>query len=152
MRRAEEARAEAVERFRSVFERAPVGMALVARDGRFTLANEAMGEFLGRPGGRAARAAPSATSPIPTTCAATARCCGGWWRGSCAEWNAEKRYVRPSGEVRWGALRALLLRDADGAAQHCLALVRDVTEQRLAQRRRSASHGVLRGSWPAARR
>ena len=49
VRRAEEARAEAVERFRSVFERAPVGMALVTRDGRFTLANEAMAEFLGRP-------------------------------------------------------------------------------------------------------
>ena len=64
--------------------------------------------------------------------------------GELAEWNAEKRYVRPSGEVRWGAVRALLLRDADGRTQHCLALMRDVTDQRLSERRRSALHGVSR--------
>ena len=60
--------------------------------------------------------------------------------GELSEWNTEKRYVRPTGEVRWGALRALLLRDADGEAQHTLALVRDVTEQRLA---RAAALGAV---------
>ena len=64
--------------------------------------------------------------------------------GELAEWNTEKRYVRPTGEVRWGALRALLLHDADGEARHCLALIRDITEQRLAERRRAALHGVSR--------
>jgi diguanylate cyclase (GGDEF)-like protein len=48
IRAAERARIEAVERFRSVFERAPVGIALVARGGRLELANEALAEFLGR--------------------------------------------------------------------------------------------------------
>ena len=42
-----------------------------------------------------------------------------------------------------GALRALLLHDADGRSTHCLALLRDVTEQRRAERRRAAAHGVL---------
>jgi diguanylate cyclase (GGDEF)-like protein/PAS domain S-box-containing protein len=64
--------------------------------------------------------------------------------GELKEWNTEKRYVRPDGEVRWGALRALLLRDAHGRPAHCLALVRDVTDQRFAERCRAAGHGVLR--------
>ncbi|MEO8687170.1 MAG: PAS domain S-box protein [Solirubrobacteraceae bacterium] len=113
VRRAEEARAEAVERFRSVFERAPVGMALVARDGRFTLANEAMSEILGRPGGELLQVGVGhVTHPddMPATADALQRMVA----GELAEWNAEKRYVRPSGEIRWGALRALLLYDAEG--------------------------------------
>ena len=63
--------------------------------------------------------------------------------GELGEWNTEKRYVRPDGEVRWGALRALLLHDAEGRSSHCLVLVRDVTEQRRAERQRAAAHGVL---------
>ena len=143
VRRAEGARTEAVERFRSVFERAPIGMALLARDGRFTLANEAMAEFLGRPGDTLLDCrVGDVTHPddMPATSEALRRMVA----GELAEWNAEKRYVRPSGEVRWGALRALLLRDADGRTQHCLALLRDVTDQRLSERRRSALHGVSR--------
>jgi len=143
IRRAEEARAEAVERFRSVFERAPVGMALLARDGHFTLANEAMAEILGR------RRSELLTIGIghvthPDDMPATAAALRQMVAGELAEWNAEKRYVRPSGEIRWGALRALLLHDAEGRPQHALALLRDVTEQRLAERRRSATHGVAR--------
>ena len=141
VRRAEGARAVAVERFRSVFERAPVGMALVARDGRFTLANEAMGEILGRPAGELLELGVAhVTHPedMPETADALRRMV----EGELPEWNAEKRYVRPSGEIRWGALRAMLLYDAEGRPQHALALLRDVTEQRLAERRRSALHGV----------
>jgi diguanylate cyclase (GGDEF)-like protein/PAS domain S-box-containing protein len=143
VRRAEEARAEAVQRFRSVFERAPVGMALVARDGRFTLANEAMAEILGRPGGELLKVGVGhVTHPddMPETADALRRMVA----GELPEWNAVKRYVRPGGEIRWAALRALLLYDAEGRPQHTLALLRDVTEQRLAERRRSALHAVAR--------
>jgi diguanylate cyclase (GGDEF)-like protein len=52
--------------------------------------------------------------------------------------------VRPTGEIRWGAARTLLLYDAEGVAQHCLGIIRDITDQRLAERRRSALHEVSR--------
>ena len=143
VRRAEEARAEAVERFRSVFERAPVGMALLARDGRFTLANEAMAEFLGRPGGALLGVHASRTSPIPTTCARRARRCGGWWRASCRSGTPRSatcgRAARSAGAPCGRCSCA-----TPTAGPSCLALVRDVTEQRLAERRRSALHGVAR--------
>ena len=36
-----------------------------------------------------------------------------------------------------------MLHDAEGRSTHCLALLRDVTEQRVAERCRAAAHGVL---------
>ena len=64
--------------------------------------------------------------------------------GELSEWNVEKRYLRPTGEVRWGALRVLVLSDADGVARYFLALIRDITDQRLAERWRTALHGASR--------
>jgi len=142
MRHAEGARAEVVERFRSVFDRAPVGMALISRGGRFALVNGALAEFLGRSAGRLLDCTVADVSH-PDDLADSVDALRRLAAGDLAEWNADKRYVRPGGEVRWGALRALLLRDADGTASHCLALIRDITAERLAERRRSALHEVL---------
>jgi diguanylate cyclase (GGDEF)-like protein/PAS domain S-box-containing protein len=143
LRLAEQGREEAVVRFRSVFERAPIGMALAAPGGRFVLVNEAMAEFLGRPADALLEcrvADVSHAEDMPETAEALRRMLA----GELAEWNTVKRYVRPTGEVRWGALRALLLYDADGHVQHSLAIVRDVTAERLGERRRSALYGVSR--------
>ena len=140
IRAAERERAELAERFRVVFERAPVGMALVGRDGTFDLVNEALCEFMGRDDLVGARVADvTHADDLAESAEAIRRMAA----GELDEWNTEKRYVRPDGEVRWGALRALLLRDAEGRTTTCLALIRDVTEQRLAERRRAAAHGVL---------
>ena len=139
VRQAEQAR----EHLRLAFERAPVGMALMTRDGRFALANEAMAEFLGRPAD-ALRDCTVADVTHPEDLAESSEALRRMLAGELSEWNVEKRYVRPTGEIRWGALRTLLLSDADGQAQYTLALVRDITEQRLAERRRSALHEVSR--------
>ena len=140
IRAAERERAELAERFRGVFERAPVGMALVGRGGTFDLVNEALCEFMGRDDLVGARVA---DVTHPDDLAESADAIRRMAAGELDEWNTEKRYVRPDGEVRWGALRALLLHDAEGRNTACLALIRDVTEQRLAERRRAAAHGVL---------
>jgi diguanylate cyclase (GGDEF)-like protein/PAS domain S-box-containing protein len=140
IRAAERERAELAERFRGVFERAPVGMALVGRNGTFDLVNEALCEFMGRDDLVGVRVA---DVTHPDDLAESADAIRQMAAGELDEWNTEKRYVRPDGEVRWGALRALLLRDAEGRTTTCLALIRDVTGQRLAERRRAAVHGVL---------
>jgi diguanylate cyclase (GGDEF)-like protein/PAS domain S-box-containing protein len=104
----ERERIELGERFRSVFERAPVGIALVAPGGEVTLANEALAEFLGRETLVGLRVE-ELTHPddIDQHVAAIRQLAA----GELAEWNAEARYVRPDGEVRWGAVRALLVRE-----------------------------------------
>ena len=141
-RAAERARIEAVERFRTVFERAPVGIALIAPGGSFELVNETLAEFLGRDREELeGMLVEAVTHPedVPESAETMRRLAA----GELDEWNMVKRYLRPDGEVRWGALRALILRDADGRRTHRLALIRDITEQRLAERRRAAAHGVL---------
>ena len=135
IRAAERARIESDERFRAIFERAPVGMALVARGGRFALVNEALAEFLGRDRDALAGHARSRDVTHPEDMPASAEAMRQLAAGELDEWNTEKRYVRPDGEVRWGALRALLLRDADGRSTHCLAL--------RARRHRAAARGAL---------
>ena len=84
-------------------------MALVARDGRFTLPTRRWGEFLGRGRRKAAGVPRVGDVTHPDDMPATAEALRRMAAGELPEWNAEKRYVRPSGEVRWGALRALLL-------------------------------------------
>jgi diguanylate cyclase (GGDEF)-like protein/PAS domain S-box-containing protein len=138
----EQARAEAVERFRTVFERAPVGMALIGRGGRFEHVNEAMAEFLGRD---VATLLESTVADVthPEDLEESRAAIRAMTSHEIEEWNTEKRYVRPGGEVRWGTLRALLVHDAEGRPAQGLALVLDITDQRLAEHRRAAVHGVL---------
>ena len=121
IRAAERARIELDERFRSIFERAPVGIGLVARGGRFTLVNDALAEFLGRDRDALEQlGVADVTHPedLPESAEAMRQMAA----GELDEWNTEKRYVRPDGKVRWGALRALMLHDAEGRSTHCLAL------------------------------
>ena len=95
---------------RAVFERAPIGMALVRGDGRFALANDALAEFLGR-SARELFGCTVADVTHPDDMPATSEAMARMKSGDSREWNTEKRYVRPTGEVRWGALRALLLHE-----------------------------------------
>ena len=144
------ARAEAVERFRSVFERAPIGIALLARDGRFTLANEAMAEFLGRARRRAARLARRRRHPSRRH-AGDARGAAADGRGRADEWNAEKRYVRPSGEIRWGACGRCS--STTPTAAPSTAWRSSATSPTSGCRSGAAPRSTAsRGSWPAARR
>jgi diguanylate cyclase (GGDEF)-like protein/PAS domain S-box-containing protein len=142
VRAAERERVELGERFRSVFERAPVGLALVAPGGRFAHVNEALAEFVGRD--RETLVGMSVEEVThPDDMAENTEALRRMAAGELQEWNTEARYLRPDGEVRWGAVRSLLLHDAEGRSSQCLTLVRDITEQRLAERRRAATQGVL---------
>ncbi|HYM57408.1 MAG TPA: PAS domain S-box protein [Solirubrobacteraceae bacterium] len=137
----ERALAEAVELFRSTFERAPVAMGLVGLDGRFELANDALCEFLGRSAEELCKLS-VADVTHPDERAETAEGIRGMLAEERSERSAQKRFVRPDGGHRWGALRSLVVRDADGRPLHFLGILVDVTERRRAERRRAALHDV----------
>ena len=150
LRIAEEARVEAVEHFRSMFERAPVGMALMTRDGRFALANEAMAEFLGRP----ADALLELTwrmSRIPRTSQS---------RASAAADDGRRAAGVERGEALCAAdRRGPLGRPAGAAPVRCRrprpAHARAHPRRHRAAAGRAPAHGLARGSrgsWPGARR
>jgi diguanylate cyclase (GGDEF)-like protein/PAS domain S-box-containing protein len=143
IRENERALAEAVELFRSTFERAPVGMGLVGLDGRFELVNDALCEFVGRSAEELCELSVGDVTH-PDARAETAEGIRGMLAGERSEWIAQKLYIRPDGGHRWGALRSLVIRDADGQPRHFLGILLDVTEPRRAEHRRAALHEVAR--------
>lgn len=141
IRQNEQALAEAVELFRSSFDRAPVGMALVGLDGSFELVNQALCEFYGRTEAEVCELSVTEITH-PEDRVETAQAFRGMLAGDRLEYMERKRYVRPDGEVRWGAVRALLIRDTAGRPLHFLVTTLDITERRAGESRRAAKHEV----------
>ncbi len=137
---------ESEERFRSAFDGAPIGMALVAPDGSFLRVNQALGDMLGHTETSllAARAAdlvhPDDRAVIGDALASIAD-------GSLALHRAETRYLRDDGRVVWAIHTAAAVRDAEGQLLYSTVQVMDVTEQREAAERleHQALHDPLTG-------
>ena len=142
-RRAEETLRESEERFRTVFERSPVGMAMVDPGRRLQRVNSAFCEMLGytirelagkkvdditHPDDRHADRAPSEEV----------------LSGRSSMFRLEKRYVRKDGQVLLAALTSTVIRDAAGEVLYALSVVEDITEQRRAQEALQASEEAER--------
>lgn len=56
--------------------------------------------------------------------------------GAADTYQLEKRFVRPSGEVRWALVSAALLREPHGAPRLLLAQLQDITERKQAEEER----------------
>lgn len=115
-------------RFRSVFESAAVGVAMVASDGSILEANAALAEMLGYSRDELCRlTAAQITHPEDMSVE----------RGLFDELLAhpegflhlEKRYVRKDGAVIWGRLSLSAIRDDVGQPTLVLAMVEDVTDR-----------------------
>jgi diguanylate cyclase (GGDEF)-like protein/PAS domain S-box-containing protein len=128
-RRAEAELREAQERFRSAFEHAPIGMALMAVDGRFVRVNRALVEILGRPGPELVGARvvdlihpddlPRLRASIRSLLA-----------NEVASAQLEQRYVHHDGHPVWIAVSVSLVRDLQGSALYFVCQMEDVTERR----------------------
>ena len=115
-RRAEAELREAQERFRSAFEHAPIGMALMALDGRLFRVNRALAQILGRGESRAARCRRRSTSRHPDDSRPA--------RARCAACSRARRRARSSSSATctttgipvWVAVSVSLVRDLEGRA------------------------------------
>gem|GEM_PF-1223739 len=116
-------------RFRSTFERAPIGIALVAPDGRFLRVNAALCRMLGYSAEELLeRDFQSLTYPddlgpdlvLVEECLAGAR----------DTYEMEKRYIRRDGCLVTARLLVGLVRDSKGMPVHFVSLIEDVTERR----------------------
>ncbi|HEY7380418.1 MAG TPA: PAS domain S-box protein [Gaiella sp.] len=126
---AETAAAEAGERFRVAFDNAPIGVALLAPDGRWLHVNPALCELLGYSAEELAeRTFADLTHPddlADNLERSRKQLEGGDW-----ERRIEKRYVRSDGEVVWVALTNEVVRDASGAPLYFVAQIEDITQRR----------------------
>src|SRR5215212_5523618 len=129
---AEEALAASEARFRTAFENAPIGMALVHPDGSFLLGNHALCVMLGYSEEELLGTTfQEITHPddLEDDLAQLRRALG----GELATYALEKRYIRRDGQTIWVRLISSLLRDEAGAARYFIAQIEDITERRAAE-------------------
>jgi PAS domain S-box-containing protein len=132
VRRAQAELHESEERFRSAFEAAAIGMAIVSPDGRFVKVNAALCDLLGYSAEvLQTRSFQDVTHPddIEADLEQARRLAAGEIRS----YQMEKRYIHRDGHVIWIRLTGSAVRDASGRLVHFIAQIEDVTARREAQ-------------------
>jgi PAS domain S-box-containing protein len=117
-------------RFRTLFEKAPLGMAIVdIASGRFLSANPRLGEILGySPEELQERTFQSVTHPDHVV--ADMASVQALAQNEAGEYQKEKRYLHRDGHVIWARLSAARLPSPLAGAGRVLALVEDISEAR----------------------
>ncbi|MFN7956375.1 MAG: PAS domain S-box protein [bacterium] len=128
----EQALAASEARFRAAMESSPIGMAIVATDGRFLSVNPALCEMLGYSReALLARDFQSLTHPddLAPDLAQVKRLLA----GEADSYELVKRYLRPDGTIRLAELHVSLVRDANRRPLQFFSQVQDITERLRAE-------------------
>jgi diguanylate cyclase (GGDEF)-like protein/PAS domain S-box-containing protein len=145
-RRSEAALHQANQRFRSAFDDAAIGMAMLSPDGRFQRVNRALVELIGYSADELCRMSyTEITHPEDMTDALHAL--QEMLDGRRDRYQTERRYFHADGHVIWTDLSATIVRDSEGKPLYFLSQMQDISrrkesEARLAHR---ASHDDLTG-------
>ncbi|HZR92486.1 MAG TPA: PAS domain S-box protein [Gaiellaceae bacterium] len=127
-RRAEAALREANRRVRDAFDNAPVGVALLGPDGRWTHVNEALCQLLGYGEDELLRMSfLDVTHPDDREQSVDAR--RRQLDGSANQVRLRKRYIRADGEVVHVSITSTLVRSEEGVPLYTVAVIEDVTAQ-----------------------
>ncbi|TKJ43916.1 hypothetical protein CEE36_02020 [candidate division TA06 bacterium B3_TA06] len=132
-KRAEQALRESESRFRAIFERAGIGMALMDMDRNLLQTNHAIQEMLGY----SAEELQGMTLDQITHPDDIKRELDLIKERRIDKredlYQTEKRYIRKDGQIIWGFLTATTVRDPSGGGLYGLGMVEDVTERKLAE-------------------
>lgn len=129
---AEAARHEVEERFRVIFEQAAVGMALVAPDGHWLLANAQFCEIVGYSSDQLLGMGLQDITHVDdlgTDLVRVRRLLAGEIDTSCAE----KRYVRADGRDIWVKVTTALVRHLDGTPHYFVSVIEDIQRRKEAE-------------------
>ncbi len=148
-KRAEDALKESEARFRTTFESAGIGIALVDVQGRPIQSNPALQKIIGYTAAELSRMAfTEFTHPDDRE--------RDWdlyldlMEGKRNKYEIEKRYVRKDGQLVWGLLTVSLVRDLQGQPQYAVGMVQDITERKRAEAALRQSEASLRDALMAA--
>ncbi len=123
---------EAQERFRGAFEHAPIGMALVATDGRWVRVNRALCDIVGYSERELLeRRFQDITHPddLETDLEQLRRMLS----GEISSYQLDKRYIHRDGRIVWITLSVSVVHDADGEPVYFVSQMEDITERKRSQ-------------------
>ena len=127
--RASESLHESEERFQSAMQQAPIGMALVALDGRWIEINPALCAIVGYTREELLdRNFQSITHPEDRL--SDEKSLGRLVSGELATYRREKRYLRKDGQTVWVNVHVSPIFHPDGAIRHLVSQIIDVTERK----------------------
>ncbi len=128
-RESESALRESEDRFRSAFEHAPIGKALVDVGGRHVKVNAALCTLTGY-SERQLLELTVAEITHPDDLAADRAAMGQLLAGELSTLTIEKRYLTATAQVMWTTSSMSLVRSGDGSPLHLIAQVQDITERK----------------------
>jgi PAS domain S-box-containing protein len=131
-KRAEETLRENEAKFRSLFEWAGIGIALLDLDGRILETNPAFRRMLGY-GEKEYPVLRSENYTHPEDIPAERRLSKELLEGRRDSFHLEKRYIRCDGDVFWGRMTASLVRGPEGNSRFIIRMVEDITAQKKAE-------------------
>lgn len=123
---------ESEERFRNVFEEAPIGMAVVRLDSTILQVNKAMCEMLGYGEQELAGRSLSAITH-PDDVGKDGLLAVRMLKGLITSYKVEKRYLRKDRETFWADLTATLIRNQSGQAIYSLIMLENIIERKRAK-------------------
>ena len=142
----ERALREAEERFRSAFDDAAVGMAIVSSEGRWLRVNQALSDISGYSQARLTRMG-FADITHPDDLGQDFGALEELVSGARQRYTAEKRYRHADGHTVWVALSVSTVRGDHGELLYLISQMQDITERKAAEARlaHQALHDPLTG-------
>jgi PAS domain S-box-containing protein len=125
---------EEQERFFNAFDLSPIGIALVAPDGRWLRVNRALCAIVGYDQGELLTT-DFQNLTHPDDLAADLEMVRQLLAGECSSYQLEKRYLHKNGGEVWVTLNVSLVRDEGGAPQYFISQIRDITEAKRVEER-----------------
>jgi len=135
---------ESEEQFRLTLDEAPIGMALVALDGRFVRVNRALCEIVGYTSGELVGLTFQAITH-PDDLDADVTAAGRLARGEIPRYQFGKRYIRKDGTIVDVLLSVSVLRDQRGSPLYFIFQIEDVSERKQAEEALRVSEAKFAG-------
>ena len=140
-KQAERALRDSEERFRHIFEEAPIGMAVVGLDGTLLQVNKAFCGMLGY-GEQELTARSLSDITHQDDVGKDGLLAAQLLKGAISSYQVEKRYAKKNGETLWAALTATMIRDHNGQAIYSLVMLENIIERKRAKLLEEERHHV----------